>query len=56
MSKLYQVEQRPQMMVCTQAEVEVRLMMLWQQHRIVAVGQCVSLVPTGLMGVKEGLW
>ena len=55
MSKLYQVEQRPQMMVCTQAEVEVSLMMLWQQHQIVAVGHGVSLVLTGLMGVQEGL-
>ncbi len=54
-TELYQVEQKPQMMVCTQAEVELSLMMLWQQHQTVAADRCVSLVLTGLMGMQEGL-
>ncbi len=55
MTELYQVEQKPQMMVSTQAEAELSLRMLWQRRQIDAMGQCVSLVPTGLMGVQEGL-
>lgn len=55
MTELYQLEQKPQVMVCTQAEVALSLMMLWQQRQIDAMGQCVSLVPTGLMGLQEGL-
>jgi len=54
-TELYQVEQKPQLVDCTRAEVKLSLMVLWQRRQIVAIGHCVSLVLTGLMGVQEGL-